>query len=203
MLLLVSSFIRFISSFVSWQAQPFDDIVVLLAWNAKLTTFCIISYLLCTHIDLVNSWKHNWGVFTAQLLHGTRQDEYAISTTRPTPMISVSSNPTKLLRILFHQTGRENSQDGGHQSVLVYPLVDKIGTRFQPLHLCWRGPASFGTTGNAFPPNRKYSYFSLQTRYKRDVNGYTYAHETSGINWYPRQIPCQPKKFRKKCALGA
>jgi len=69
-----------------------------------------------------------------------RQDRNAMSTAKP--MFSGSSNPAELLRIIFHRTGSGKFKMAAIiLEVLISPLLDKIGTRFQRLNLCFWGPA--------------------------------------------------------------
>jgi len=72
------------------------------------------------------------------------------------PMLSVFSNPTEVLAILFNQTGSIKSKMAATKmEVLTSQLVEKIGNVFQRLNLCSRIHQSNGTTENSFPPNRK------------------------------------------------
>jgi len=49
-------------------------------------------------------------------------------------MFSGSFNPTELMRIISHQTGSGKSKMVAIKlAVLISQLVDKIGTRFQPM----------------------------------------------------------------------
>ena len=69
-----------------------------------------------------------------------KQDIFAISTA--TPIFFRSGNLVRLVRMLRDLTGSAKSKMAATKpEVTTYELVDKLATKFQRFHLCFKGSA--------------------------------------------------------------